>query len=479
MNSGMILHTDKYQVNMMYAHWFHNTADRKAVFDLYFRKLPFGNGYAVFAGLERAVDYLLNLRFTDDDLQYLAKQEENYDPAFLEQLKHFKFSGSVLAIPEGSLVFPNEPLLRIEARLFEAHLIETALLNFINFQTLIATKAARIKHAAGDDILMEFGARRAHEADAALWGARSAYISGFHATSHMLAGRRFGIPTAGTHAHSWIQSQGDEEEAFRKYAAALPDQTTLLVDTYHTLRTGIPNAIRIGKEMEEQGKRLKAIRLDSGDLAYLSIQARKMLDDAGLHDVKIVASSDVDEDTIFNLKGQGARIDSWGVGTRLITAGNEPALGGVYKMAARMNGQGEYVPTVKLSSNPDKMTTPGLKRVFRLFNPQTGKAIADCMIMEGEEKDALNGEKLHVIDPQHPFRKRQLEQYEAVPLLHEVIREGKLVRPLPSLQEIRSNFEEQKMTFWPEYLRLLNPERYPVYFSERLWHLRIQELNHV
>src|SRR5690606_39103669 len=354
----LMLHTDKYQINMMYAHWKHHTHHQKTVFDVYFRKLPFGNGFAVAAGLERVVRYLENLRFSDEDIAFLANQEENYDLAFLEELRQFKFHGDLYAAIEGTLVFPNEPIIRVEASIFEAQIIETALLNFVNFQTLIATKAARIKQVAPNDILMEFGSRRAQEADAAIWGARAACIVGFHATSNMRAAMLFDIPAKGTHAHAWVQIHDSEQEAFDRYAEALPGDVTLLVDTYDTLRDGVPHAIETAKKLAEKGKRMKAIRLDSGDLAYLSKRARTMLDQAGLEDVKIVASNDLDENIIVELKAQGARIDSWGIGTKLITAADNPALGGVYKLVAKEN-EGEYEPVIKISGNPEKITTPG------------------------------------------------------------------------------------------------------------------------
>lgn len=372
MNASMALHTDKYQINMMYAHWKHGTHNQKTVFEAFFRKLPFHNGYAVFAGLERIIEYMEQLRFTEEDIAYLREQEEEYEEAFLQELSNFRFTGHIDAAREGTLVFANEPLIRVEGRIFETQLIETALLNFMNFQTLIATKASRIKYVAGNDILMEFGTRRAQEADAALWGARAAYLAGFHATSNMLAGRRFGIPTKGTHAHAWVQSFENEQEAFQAFAEALPNQVTLLVDTYDTLHSGIPNAIEIGKELAKRGKKLQAIRLDSGDLAYLSIEARRMLDEAGLNEVQIVASNDLDEYTISDLKLQGARIDMWGVGTQLITAADQPSLGGVYKLVSR-EVDGVMQPTIKISANPEKVTTPGKKDVYRIIHKKKKK----------------------------------------------------------------------------------------------------------
>ncbi len=466
--AGLALHTDKYQINMMYAHWVNRSHQQKAVFEAYFRKLPFGNGYAVFAGLERIVHYIANLRFSDEDLKYLSEQEENYDTAFLEELKQFRFCGNIYSMKEGALVFPNEPLIRVEGTIMETQLVETALLNFMNFQTLIATKASRVKQVAGDDILLEFGTRRAQEADAAVWGARAAYIAGFHATSNMLAGQKFGIPTKGTHAHSWVQSFSSEQEAFDTYAKVMPDEVTLLVDTFDTLKSGVPHAIETAKKLEAAGKKMSAIRLDSGDLAYLSIQARKMLDDAGLSYIKIVASNDLDENTILNLKAQGARIDTWGVGTQLITAADQPALGGVYKLVER-EVNGEMVPTIKISGNPEKVSTPGKKDVYRIVDRVISKATADYIVFPDEEKPR---DRLKLFNPQHPYLQKYVKNYEAVPMLHQIFENGKLVYELPSLEEIRSYHRAQMELFWPEYLRKLNPEIYRVNLSEKVWDLK-------
>ncbi|MBB6673615.1 nicotinate phosphoribosyltransferase [Cohnella nanjingensis] len=467
----LTLHTDKYQINMMYAHWVQGSLNDKAVFEIYFRKLPFGNGFAVFAGLERVVRYLADLRFGDEELAYLREQEEGYDEAFLALLREFRFTGRLHAVPEGTIVFPNVPLARVEARLFEAHLIETALLNFVNYQTLIATKAARIKLAAPDDILLEFGTRRAQEADAAVWGARAAYIAGFHATSNMRAGMMFGIPTKGTHAHAWVQAHDTEEEAFRKYAEALPDQVTLLVDTYDTLRDGLPDAIKIARMLERQGKRMNGIRLDSGDLAYLSQRAREMLDEEGLNYVKITASNDLDENIIFNLKSQGARIDIWGVGTKLITANDQPSLGGVYKLVAREK-EGRYEPVIKISANPDKVTNPGFKEAYRIVSRRTGKAEGDYITLRDEEAVA-RGERIKLFDPVHPYIHKYVEDYEAIPLLVPVIDGGAQVGGLPRLDAIRDYHAEQFRLFWPQYLRKLNPEQYRVSLSEKAWELKM------
>ncbi|OPA77687.1 nicotinate phosphoribosyltransferase [Paenibacillus selenitireducens] len=466
----MALHTDKYQINMMYAHWVNGTHNQKAVFDAYFRKLPFGNGYAVFAGVERIVNYIKELHFDEAAVQYLAEQEEQYDPRFLEELRQLRFTGNLHAVKEGTLVFPNEPLIRVEARLFEAQLIETAMLNFMNFQTLIATKASRIRQVVGTDTLLEFGTRRAQEADAAVWGARAAYIGGFDATSNMLAGQQFGIPTKGTHAHAWVQSFHTEEEAFEKFAKALPNQVSLLVDTYDTLKSGVPHAIEVGKDLEKEGKRLQSIRLDSGDIAYLSIRAREMLDAAGLPDVKIVASNDLDENTISDLKAQGARVDIWGVGTQLITAADQPALGGVYKIVA-LEVNGEYQPTIKISGNPEKVTTPGKKDIFRIIDANRGKAVADYICLS-EEEDVRKREQIKLFDPLHPYMYRFVQDYDAQELLTPIFMAGQQVYELPTLDEIREHHKGQLQLFWPEYLRKLNPHQYHVDLSVAAWDMK-------
>jgi nicotinate phosphoribosyltransferase len=460
------LHTDKYQINMMYAHWKNGTHRRRRAFDLYFRQLPFGNGYAVFAGLERVIQYLENLRFTEEDIEYLARQPENYAPEFLKMLRSFRFTGDVHAVPEGTLVFPNQPLLRLEGSIMELQLVETALLNFVGYQTLVATKAARIRHVVPEDVLMEFGSRRAQEMDAAVWGARAAYIAGFDATSNVRAGQLFGIPTQGTHSHSWVQDFDSELEAFRAFVRSFPNQGILLVDTYDTLRSGLPHAIQVGLELKREGKRLVGIRLDSGDLAYLSKRARQMLDEAGLTDTLIVASSDLDETTILNLKAQGAKIDSWGIGTKLITAYDQPALGAVYKMVARYE-RGRWLPTLKISSNPEKVTTPGRKTVYRIVDRKTGKARGDLITRVDTVID--ESRPLVLFHPVHTFRKKKVKNFRAINLLLPIFQDGKRVYDPPSLEEIRKYHREQLSLFWEEYLRILNPEEYPVDLSRDLW----------
>ncbi|MEW9698190.1 nicotinate phosphoribosyltransferase [Paenibacillus sp. SI8] len=469
--NNLTLHTDKYQINMMYAHWVQGSQNERAIFEVYFRKLPFGNGYAVFAGLERIVQYIQNLHFGDEEIAYLRTQEENYKEEFLTALRQFQFRGNLHAVAEGTLVFPNEPLVRVEARVFEAQLIETAILNFLNYQTLIATKASRVKRVAPNDVLLEFGTRRAQEADAAIWGARAAYIAGFDATSNLRAGMLFGIPAKGTHAHAWVQGHDTEEEAFRKYAEALPDQVTLLVDTYDTLKSGVPNAIKTARLLKSLGKRMNAIRLDSGDLAYLSQQARLLLDEAGFPEVKIVASNDLDENIIEGLKAQDAKIDIWGVGTQLITAADQPALGGVYKLVAREK-DGALLPVIKISGNPEKVTSPGFKDVYRIMNKQTGKAEADYLALH-HEVDIVNGERIKLFDPTHTYIHKYMDDYEAIPLLQAIYKEGELVYELPRLEQIRAYHTEQMQMFWPQVLRKLNPEVYRVNLSTEAWKLKM------
>jgi len=465
---SLALHTDKYQINMMYAHWKNNTHNKKAVFEAYFRQNPFNNGYTVFAGLERIVDYINHLTFTEEDIAYLATQSENYDEAFLDELRHFKFTGNLYAVEEGEIVFPNEPLIRVEARVFEAHLIETALLNFMNYQTLIATKASRIMQVAKGDTVIEFGTRRAQEHDAAVWGARAAYIAGFDGTSNVLAGKRFNIPIYGTHAHSWIQDHDSEEEAFENFVNALPNHSILLVDTYDTLTSGIPNAIKIGKMLKRKNKRLQAIRLDSGDLARLSIEGRRMLDEAGLHDVDIMASSDLDEEVILHLKMQGAKITSWGIGTKLITGGDWPALGGVYKLVAREK-DGQLVPVIKLSEDIEKITTPGPKKTYRIINKETNKSEGDYVAFDYETVD---DQPLKMFDPIFPHKYKYVYNYEALDLMKPIYINGKQVYDLPSIEDIKAYHEQQINYIWDETLRLLNPQTYFVDLSLDVWQMK-------
>lgn len=472
-DDSFALHTDLYQINMAETYWEDGIHEKRSIFEVYFRRLPFDNGYAIFAGLEKIISYLKDLRFSESDLEYLRNL--GYQDDFLAYLKDFRFTGTVLSMREGELAFGNEPLIRIDAPLIQAQIIETALLNIVNYQTLIATKASRIKQVVGDDIAMEFGTRRAQEFDAAIWGTRAAYIGGFDATSNVRAGKLFGIPVSGTHAHALVQAYKDEYTAFHKYARRHKD-CVFLVDTYDTLRSGVPNAIKVAKELGDQIN-FVGIRLDSGDLAYLSKQARKMLDDAGFKDAKIIASNDLDENTILNLKNQGAKIDSWGVGTKLITAFDQPALGAVYKMVAIEDENGELVDTIKISANPEKVTTPGLKKVYRIINKYNQKSEGDYITMEDEnpqEEDHLN-----MFHPVHTHISKFVTNFDAVDLHHLIFDKGELKYETPSLKSIQNFAKENLSLLWDEYLRISRPQEYPVDLSRKCWENKMLNIEEV
>ena len=379
-----------------------------------------------------------------------------------------KFTGSIRSVREGEIVFGNEPLIRVEAPLIQAQIIETAILNIVNYQILIATKAARIKHLCPNEPCMEFGTRRAHEFDAAVWGARAAIIGGFDSTSNVKAAKLFGIPCSGTHAHSFVQAYEDEKVAFKKYAAAHKD-CYFLVDTYDTLRSGIPTAIEVADELKDKINFL-GIRLDSGDIAYLSKEARKMLDAAGYPNAKVVASNDLDEATITHLKQEGARIDAWGIGTKLITAYDNPALGAVYKLACLEDENGNMVDRLKVSENPAKLTIPGIKRVYRIINKENGMAAGDYIALESE--DVSKEKSIKLFHPTHTYLEKEVENFEARDLHVDVFKDGRQVYAIPSVQESAEYFKENKKTLWNEYLRLLNPEFYPVDLSTKCWENR-------
>lgn len=465
---NLTMSTDFYQLTMMYGYFKTGTAHRRGVFDLFFRRLPWGNGYALAAGLEQAIDYVRDLRFTDDDLDYLRSLGQ-FPEEFLDYLGKMRFTGDIDAVPEGTPIFPDEPIMRVTTSIAEAQLLETALANIINHQTLIATKAARVMEAAGDTEVMEFGLRRAQGPDAGLYGSRAAYIGGCHSTSNVLAGQLYGIPVKGTHAHSWVMSFPDELSAFEAYADAYPQACLLLVDTYDTLRSGVPNAIRVAKELEARGGKFLGIRLDSGDLAYLSKVARKMLDDAGLHHAIIVASGDLDEETIRDLRMQDAKIDSWGVGTKLITGDNNPALGGVYKLAA-LEENGRVVPKLKVSENAEKTTNPGVKETIRFYSRENGKALADLLVLAHEEVPAHG--PLTIFDPIDTWKRKTLRDYDTERLLVPIFRQGEQIYDCPSVQAVQAHARRQLGHFWPEYKRLKNPEEYIVDLSEELWNLK-------
>ena len=458
--------TDLYQLTMMYGYFKHGMAGNEGVFDVFFR--PKSNiTYAIAAGLQSVIDYINNLHFGPEDLAYL-RSLDLFDEPFLAYLGELRFTGEIYAVPEGTVVFPYEPLVRVRAPILQAQLIETALLTFVNHQTLIATKASRVCYAAGGGAVLEFGLRRAQGADAGIYGARAAVIGGCSSTSNVLAGEMFGIGVSGTHAHSWVMSFPDELSAFRAYADTFPKACLLLVDTYDTLRSGVPNAITVFRELRERGYEPMGIRLDSGDLAYLSKRARVMLDEAGFPQAKICASSDLDENVIRDLKMQGCRIDTWGVGTRLITSEDNPALGGVYKMAAEVV-DGRMVPKIKLSDNPAKVTNPGYKKLFRLYGPD-GMAIADLIALEEETLDETK--PLRIFDPEHSYKNMLVEQFTARELLVPVFREGRQIYTSPSVAEIRAYARRELDTMWDEYRRLMQPHIYKVDLSDRLYDLK-------
>ena len=465
---NLTLLTDLYQLTMMYGYFKKGRHRKKCVFDLFYRKQTGESAYCIMAGLEQAIEYIQNLHFEDDDIHYL-RSLHLFDEPFLEELKKLRFSGEIYAMPEGTIVFPSEPIVRVFAPIFEAQLIETALLNIINHQTLIATKASRVVHAADGDEVLEFGTRRAQGPDAALYGARATVIGGARRTSNVLAGKEFGIPVSGTHAHSWVISFSSELEAFRAYAQTFPDSCLLLVDTYDTLKSGVPNAITVFNELKEQGHQPLGIRLDSGDLAYLSKKARRMLDDAGLRDVKICASNDLDEALIRDLKLQGARIDIWGVGTKMITGGMSPALGGVYKLAAE-DENGVLVPKMKLSDNISKMTLPGYKKVFRFYSRENHKALADLIALRDDVLE--EGKPFRIYHPTEPWKSQVLEGFEIRDMLVPIFKDGECVYHRPTLEQIVAYASDEMDTLWDEYKRAINPQTYKVDLSDSLYDLK-------
>jgi len=470
---NLTLLTDFYEITMMQGYFLSGYADKQVVFDLFYRENPVNSGYAITAGLSQVIEYIKNLKFSEEDITYLASLNV-FRPEFLKYLGNFKFRGEIYAIPEGTVVFPQEPLVRVRAALPEAQLIETALLNIINHQSLIATKAARVVHAAEGNTVLEFGLRRAQSPDAGVYGARAAVIGGCAATSNVLCGKLFNIPVRGTHAHSWVMTFPDELSAFRAYMDIYPNSALLLVDTYNTLKSGVPNAIKVFNEMKEKGLPLKnyGIRLDSGDLAYLSKMAREMLDLAGFTDATITASSDLDEILIQSLKGQGAKITSWGVGTNLITSKDWPAFGGVYKLACEFDDTGLEIPKIKLSNNPVKITNPGYKKIFRLYDSETNKIKADLIALEGE---TINPEEdLTIFNPVMTWKKMTLKagKYRVRELLAPVFINGECVYDDPPALEIQAVCKREMETLWDEYKRFVNPHLMPVDLSQKLYDLK-------
>ncbi|MDD6202625.1 MAG: nicotinate phosphoribosyltransferase [Lachnospiraceae bacterium] len=475
---NLTLMTDLYELTMMQGYFKHKDRNETVIFDAFFRNNPMNSGYSISAGLEQVISYINNLHFAEEDISYL-RSLGIFDEDFLEYLRTFHFSGDIYAIPEGSLMFPREPMIKVIAPIMEAQLVETAILNIINHQSLIATKASRVCYAARGDGIMEFGLRRAQGPDAGTYGARAAMIGGCIGTSNVLTGQLFDVPVKGTHAHSWIMSFPDEYTAFKTYADMYPNACILLVDTYDTLKSGVPNAIRVFTEMRKAGIPLTfyGIRLDSGDLAYLSKKARKMLDDAGFPDAVISASNDLDEYLIDSLKTQGAAITSWGVGTHLITSKDWPSFGGVYKLAAVMGKDGTFIPKIKLSENTEKVTNPGNKTIYRVYEKESGKIKADLICLVDEKFD--ENEPLLLFDPAEPWKKTLMQPgtYTLREMMVPVFKNGKCVYTSPKVMDIREYCQQELSTLWDETRRLVNPHQIYVDLSQKLYDIKIELLD--
>ena len=457
--------TDFYELTMSGGYFENGMADTVAYFDMFFRKIPDGGGFAIAAGLDTVIRYLQGLRFDREDISYL-REKEIFSQAFLKYLEDFRFTCDVWAVPEGTPVFPYEPVLTVRGPIIQAQFIETYLLLAMNHQSLIATKANRIVRAAQGRGVMEFGSRRAHGASAAVLGARAAYIGGAGGTACVRADEEYGTPATGTMAHSWIQVFDSELEAFRAYARLYPHNCSLLVDTYNVLKSGVPNAIRVFREMRPQRM---SIRIDSGDITYLSRQARRMLDEAGLQDCRIIASNALDEYIIRDMLIQGAAVDSFGVGEKLITAKSDPVFGGVYKLAA-IEREGRLLPRIKISENPEKITNPGFKKVVRFYDRKTDKALADVIMLREERVDETK--PYHIFDPGFVWKKKWIRDFYTRELAVPIFEKGRLVYPIKTTQEIRKECQAQLDTLWPEILRFENPHRYYVDLSESLWKMK-------
>ncbi len=465
---NLTLMTDLYELTMMNGYLKKGIDKNTVVFDMFFRKNPSQNGYTIIVGIEQIIDYIENINFSEDDLSYL--EELNlFDDKFLDYLKNFKFTGTIYCVEEGSVMFPHEPILRVKAPIIEAQLLETTLLNLINFQSLIATKASRICTAARGDAVFEFGLRRAQGPDAGIYGAKAAIIGGCKGTSNVYAGKKFDVPVIGTHAHSWVQKFETELDSFRAYAETYPNNTLLLVDTYNVLTSGMPNAITVFKELREKGYKPHGVRIDSGDIAYLSKEARKMLDAEGFEDAIIIASSDLDEEIIDNLKLQDAAVNAWAVGTNLITSRDCPALGGVYKLSAIQKGD-ELIPKIKISENPEKITNPGYKKVIRIYDRKSKKAEADLIMLNDEEIDI--SKPLTIFHPIHTWKKKTLTDYTIREMLVPLYIDGNLVYERKDIKEICEYTQSELDSLWPEYKRLNRPQLYKVDLSRKLWDLK-------
>ena len=471
-NKKLELVADFYEFTMSNGYYINNMNDI-AYFDLFFRKVPDGGGYAIMAGLEQAIEYIQNLKFDEDDIEYLRRQNM-FDEKFLEYLKDFKFTGDVWAVTEGTPIFPNEPIITVRAPMIEAQILETMLLLIVNHQSLIATKTSRIVAEAQGRAVMEFGARRAHGLSAAIYGARAAIIGGAVGTSCTLAAKEFDVPVSGTMAHSWIQSFDTEYEAFKEYAKIYPSNCILLVDTYDTLKSGVPNAIKVFDEvLKPQNIRPIGIRLDSGDLAYLSKEARKMLDEAGYSDCKICATNSLDEKLIASLLKQGAKIDLFGVGENLITAKSDAVFGGVYKLVA-VEKEGKCNPKIKISENTAKITNPGYKKVYRFYDKDSNKALADVVALADE---VIPNDKYVIFDQVETWKKKTLTNYYIRPLQEKIFENGNLIYGIPNLKQVASFAKNELDNLWDEVKRIENPHKYYVDISKNLWDLKNEMLN--
>ena len=473
-NISMLM--DLYEMTMAHGYFTKQDNTDRVAFDVFYRRNPDQGGFAIFAGLEQVVDYLLNLHFDEEDIAYF-KSLHLFSDEFLEYLRNFKFTGDVYAFKEGSIIYPNEPILTIVAPLIDAQIAETAVLTMINHQSLIATKANRIMRAADGRIVSDFGARRAHNVDAAVYGARAAYIGGVHGTATVLAGQQFDIPVNGTMAHSWVMYHDSEYEAFKAYAEVYPESSVFLVDTYDVLNSGIPNAIKVAKDvLEPKGHRLKGIRLDSGDLAYLAKHARNMLDDAGMEDCKIMASNSLDEYTITSILSQGGPIDIFGVGERLITSKTDPVFGAVYKIVG-IEKQGKWEPRIKVSESVTKITNPGLKNVYRVYSAE-GKAIAELLTLPGE-KPSTNSPYCY-IDPEKPWKELYFENCTFKNMQELIIKDGKQIVKSPTLKEIRAYVQDQLThEIWEEEKRFENPHSHYLDMSPEYYHMKMDLLNRI
>ena len=462
---NMTMLTDFYELTMANGYFEAGMQDDIAYFDMFFRRIPDNGGYAIMAGLEQVVKYLDNLEYTDEDIEYL-RSKKIFSEEFLKYLADFKFECDVWAVPEGTPIFPHEPLITVRGPVMQAQFVETMILLLVNHQSLIATKASRIVRAAGGRPIMEFGTRRSHSTTAAIYGARASYIGGCAGTACTIADEEFGTPALGTMAHSWVQMFDNEYEAFKKYTEIYPTNATLLVDTYNVLKSGVPAAIKVFKELDPPNK---GIRIDSGDIAYLTKKARKMLDDAGLQDCKIVISNSLDEYIIRDVLQEGACIDSFGVGERLITAKSEPVFGGVYKLAA-LEKDGEMIPKIKISENVEKITNPGFKTIWRLFDKDTDRALGDIIALDDEDEPV--GDEIEIFDPNAIWKRKKITNFYAKNLREQIFKAGKCVYKLPELDDIKKYCKEQLDLMWDEMKRFENPQTYYVDLSDTLWRLK-------